>query len=268
MKPWVLKVISTELRKILAYRSDFWINFLGQMLIQLFIARALWSAVFAANGVSEMRGLTLDKMTLYYLLAPLIMKTMMGENIGFLAREIYDGGINRYLVWPLKALQYKSLTFMTYSIFYLLQLNLMYLVARFFFDPVPYALADFQGALMGSGLILLASYTYFYIMSLCEMVAFWADNTWTLSVMLRFVASFLGGAFLPLSFFPETLVPVLKLLPFQAMISTPVNLYLGRASGVEALEAALTLLFWLPVLYGMSRLMWRKASYHYTGVGM
>ncbi len=268
MKPWVLKVISTELRKILAYRSDFWINFLGQMFIQLFIARSLWSAVFEANNVTEMKGLDLNKLTLYYLLAPLIMKTMMGENIGFLAREIYDGGINRYLVWPLKALQYKSLTFMTYSIFYLIQLNLMYLIARLIFDPTPYALTDFTGALMGTALILLSSYTYFFIMSLCEMVAFWADNTWTLSVMLRFIASFLGGAFLPLSFFPDSLLPFLKLLPFQAMISTPVNLYLGRANAAEAMEAALTLLLWLPVLYLLSRFMWRKASYHYTGVGM
>ena len=53
-----------------------------------------------------------------------------------------------------------------------------------------------------------------------------------------------------------------------AMISTPVNLYLGRAGAAQAAEAALTLLLWLPALYLLSRLMWRKASYHYTGVGM
>lgn len=76
------RVVSTELRKILAYRSDFWVNFLGQALVQLFIARALWEAIFLANDVKEMQGMTLPQLTLYYLLTPLTMKILMARTSG------------------------------------------------------------------------------------------------------------------------------------------------------------------------------------------
>lgn len=262
------RVVSTELRKILAYRSDFWVNFLGQALVQLFIARALWEAIFLANDVQEMQGMTLPQLTLYYLLTPLTMKILMGENIGFLSREIYEGGLNRYLVWPLSALGYKILTYLTYSSFYLLQLAVLYTLGRLYLNPAPYAAVELVSLVAGVGYILVASVGYFCLMALCEMVAFWADNTWTLGVMLRFVAGFLGGAFLPLSFFPAEVQTVLGYLPFAAMVSTPVNLILGRIGVSEALASFGILVLWLPILGLGVRLMWKRGNLRYTGVGL
>jgi ABC-2 type transport system permease protein len=265
---WQTKVVSTEIRKILAYRSDFWINFLGQTLIQLFIARALWQSIFESNGINEMKGLTLPQLTLYYLLAPLTMKILMGENIGFLSREIYDGGLNRYLVWPLPPLGYKALTFLTYSCFYLAQLLIIYSIARLLLDDSPYQAQELLRLFLGMGYILIAALGYFFLMALCEMVAFWADNTWTLGVMLRFVAAFLGGAFIPLTFFPESLRHIVELLPFASMISGPVNLILGRASLMESFTSFLVMLAWLPFLYFSVLKLWKKGNLQYTGVGM
>ncbi len=265
---WQQKVVSTEIRKILAYRSDFWVNFLGQALIQLCIARALWTSIFESNGASEMRGMTLEQITLYYLVAPLTMKILMGENIGFLARDIYDGGLNRYLVWPLPPLGYKLLTYLTYSAFFILQLTILYSIGRFFLDPAPYTGMEFIR--LGAGIIylLIACVGYFCLSSLCEMVAFWADNTWTLGVMLRFVGAFLGGAFLPLSFFPEWLREIVEYLPFAAMISGPVNLILGRADMIDSLQNLAILLTWIVILSFAVRKMWQQGNLKYTWVGM
>jgi ABC-2 type transport system permease protein len=263
-----MKIVSTELRKILAYRSDFWINFIGQMLIQLFIARALWTAVFEANGVQEMKGMTLSNLTLYYLLAPLTMKVLLGENIGFIAREIYDGGLNRFLVWPISALGFKATTYMTYSLFFLTQMILLYLIGRFYLDPTPFIVDEVYRLAVAVVFIITGSFVYFCLMCLCEMVAFWADNTWTLGVMLRFVISFLGGAFLPLNFFPETVQSILNLLPFSSMVSAPVNIILGKMSYSDAVIAYLILLLWLPLIFWASRVLWRKGCLQYTGVGM
>lgn len=265
---WPARVVSTELRKILAYRSDFWVNFLGQTLIQLFIARALWQSIFESNGSTEIGGFTLGQMTLYYLLAPLTIKILMGENIGFLSREIYDGGLNRYLVWPLPPIGYKLLTYLTYSAFYVCQLALLYTLARFLLDDRPYELSEFLRLIAGLGYIFVAAIGYFCMMCLCELVAFWADNTWSLGVMLRFVAGFLGGTFLPLSFYPETLREIIQYLPFAAFISGPVNLILGRSTPLEAMQSFIVMLVWLPILGLAVRALWKKGNLQYTGVGM
>lgn len=265
---WQQKVVSTEIRKILAYRSDFWVNFLGQALIQLSIARALWTSIFESNGTIEMRGMTLEQITLYYLLAPLTMKILMGENIGFLARDIYDGGLNRYLVWPLPPLGYKLLTYLTYSAFYIFQLTILYSIARFFLDQSPYSTIEFVRLAAGILYLFIACVGYFCLSSLCEMVAFWADNTWTLGVMLRFVGAFLGGAFLPLTFFPDWLREVVQYLPFAAMISGPVNLILGRADFASSLQNLAILLAWIVILFWAVKKMWQQGNLKYTGVGM
>ena len=265
---WPARVVSTELRKILAYRSDFWVNFLGQTLIQLFIARALWQSIFESHSTGIIGGFTLGQMTLYYLLAPLTMKILMGENIGFLSREIYDGGLNRYLVWPMPPLGYKLLTYLTYSAFYICQLALLYTLGRFLIDDRPYELSELVRLIAGLGYIFVAAVGYFCMMCLCEMVAFWADNTWSLGVMLRFVAAFLGGAYLPLTFFPEGAREIVQFLPFAAFVSGPVNLILGRSTPLEAMQSFMVMLVWLPILGLAVRALWKKGNLQYTGVGM
>jgi ABC-2 type transport system permease protein len=265
---WHKRVISTEIRKILAYRSDFWVNFLGQALVQLFIARALWQTIFETNNITQMQGMSLPELTLYYLLAPLTLKILMGENIGFLSREIYDGGLNRYLVWPLPALGYKVLTYMTYSGFYLLQMGILYFIGRFILNPAPVEILEIIRLVAGMGYLMVAALGYFCLMAMCEMVAFWADNTWTLGVMLRFIAGFLGGAFLPLAFFPEDVQTLLNFLPFAAMVSGPIKLILGRSTPMESLQSFIVMLAWIPILAMSVRLMWRKGNLKYTGVGM
>lgn len=268
MSYWVLKVISTEIRKILAYRSDFWVNFIGNMLIHLAVSRALWQSIFAADGVTVMRGMGLDQLTLYYVLAPISVKVLMGENIGFFSREIYDGGLNRYLIWPMPALGYKALTYLTHSLFFLIQLGAIYLLARLVVDPTPFMLEELVRLILGMGYLVIAAIGFFHLMCLCEMISFWFDNAWTLGVMLKFALYFLGGTLVPLAFYPENLQVIFSYLPFASMISAPIRFIMGQATGAETLEALLVLLVWIPVLHLATRVMWRRGNLRYTGVGM
>lgn len=268
MSSWPLRVISTELRKILAYRSDFWVNFIGYSLLHLSISRALWQAIFSAQGVESMRGLDLAQLTLYYVLAPVSFKAMMGENIGFLSREIYEGGLNRYLVWPLPPLGFKLLTYLTYSGFYLAQMVLLYLIARFIVVPDPISTTELLRLGCGTGLLLIACVTFFHLMALCEMASFWFDNSWTLGVMLKFGSYFLGGILVPLTFYPPTLQRVVSYLPFAPMVSVPVNFILGHVDAAGAWNGLALLLVWLVVLHLLVRLVWQRGNLRYTGVGM
>jgi ABC-2 type transport system permease protein len=60
-----------------------------------------------------------------------------------------------------------------------------------------------------------------------QLVAFWADNCWSLLVAHRIVASLLGGLLLPLSLFPRWSQPALDALPFRYMFAFPVDVLLG-----------------------------------------
>jgi ABC-2 type transport system permease protein len=129
-------------------------------------------------------------------------------------------------------------------------------------------MSEFLHLLAAISLIFLSTFAYFFMLTFCEMIAFWADNTWTLGVMLRFLISFFGGAFLPLAFFPQWAQEILHFLPFASMISVPVQLLLGKLSWDHYFQSLMTLLFWLPLLFLAVKQLWQKGTYQYTGVGM
>jgi ABC-2 type transport system permease protein len=265
---WWRHVVAMEFRKILAYRSDFWVTFLGQTLIQLLVAKALWQMIFSSQGVEEMQGYSLEMMGLYYLIIPIGNRMLTGENMGFISREIYDGTFTKYLLYPLSVFQYKTLTYLTYSLFYGFQLVLISLLYRWFFGQVPVTGIDVIHLSAGLLLFLLASWVYAMMAMLIELIALWADNIWSLMVMLRFFSSFFGGAFIPLAFLPNWTQELLKWTPFPYLISLPTRTVMGLTNVSEIVGGVLILITWIIVFRFFVSLVWKRGDLHYTGVGI
>lgn len=262
---WWSSVFTMELRKIFAYRTDFWVTFLGQTAIQLFIATALWKSVFAAQGTKSMQGFTLPLLTLYYLIVPLGNRILTGENMGFISQDIYAGTFTRYLIYPLSAFQFKSITYFTYSLFYAIQLAIIFSLFHIFYLRV---VPDLFHLFLGIGLFFIAAAAYLQLSFAIELISLWADNIWSLMVMLRFIASFLGGAYLPLSFFPEWSLDLLKWTPFPYLVDLPVKTIMGLTSWPQIGTGVLILFFWLLFFYGVRTLVWELGQKSYTGVGI
>ncbi|HXH74781.1 MAG TPA: ABC-2 family transporter protein [Bacteriovoracaceae bacterium] len=264
MKWWV-SVWAMEIRKILAYRSDFWITFLGQTTIQLLIARALWQSIFEAQGTDSMKGFTLPMLTLYYLIVPIGTRILTGENIGFISREIYDGTFTRYLIYPLSFFQYKTITYLTQASFYGVQLILLYTLYHLFYtDSAGSAVNLFTGL----GLFFSASITYLSMAMSLELMSLWADNVWSLGVMLRFFTSFFGGGFIPMVFFPDWARVVLEWTPFPYLVGLPVRATMGLVTTPEILQGLVLMMSWSLVFMGLARFIWRRGQKHFTGVGI
>lgn len=263
---WWRFVVASEIRKILAFRTDFWVTFLGQTLIQLFIARSLWEAIFESSGRSVMEGYTLETMTLYYLIVPIGSKMLTGENMGFLSREIYEGTFSRYLLYPISFFNYKTITYLTYSAFFGLQLSLAFVGYHFFFGSLN--LDQIVNLLSGLSFFMLASYAYCNLALLIELISLWADNIWSLMVMVRFLCFFFGGAYIPLSFFPLLLQNIIKFTPFPYLVSLPINVMMDKLSIEDMLFGVLILGIWSIVFNLGARALWAKGQYTYSGVGI
>lgn len=263
---WWPSVMAMEFRKILAYRSDFWVTFLGQTFIQLIIARALWQAIFDAQGQPTLMGFDLEMITLYYLMVPIGSRILTGENIGFLSREIYDGTFTRYLIYPLSFFQYKSLTYFSYSLFYAVQLALLYLLYHIFYAN--WGEVSLLNLGCGILLFLIATMTYLMLVFMIELIALWADNIWTLMVMLRFFTNFLGGGLLPLDFFPTWAREFLQWTPFPYFLALPVKTIMGLTSAQEMGQGILVLAIWGLIFNQCVRLLWKKGQLNYAGVGI
>jgi ABC-2 type transport system permease protein len=264
---WWRSVVAAEIRKILAYRSDFWVTFIGQTLVQVLVARALWENIFTASGKEIMEGFTLPMMTLYYLLVPIGNKILSGQNVGFLASEIYDGTFNRYLLYPISFFQYKTLTYLTYSVFYSIQLILIFLLYQTFIGT---GLTTESLVHLGFGFIffVIAAFAYGMIAMFIELISLWADNIWSLMVMCRFTVMFCGGGIVPLAFFPEKFQTILSYTPFPYLVSLPIRTTMGVATELEMRNGFLFLILWSIFFRMMAKALWNRGQYRYTGVGI
>ncbi len=264
---WWPHVVSLEFRKILVFRTEFWVTFLGQAIVQLVIARSLWSAIFEQQNVTEMNGFTLPMLTLYYVIVPIGSRILTGENIGFLSREIYEGTFTRYLLYPLSWFQYKTLTYFSYSLFYGLQLIIFFVGYKLFLSGGMTA-TELGNLLLGVSLFLISSLMYLLMGMAVELLALWADNIWSLMVMLRFFSNFLGGALIPLAFFPAQAQEILSYTPFPNLVSLPARTIMGLTTYQEIFKGLLVIGFWGVVLAFVVNHLWERGQKRYNGVGI
>lgn len=253
---------------MLSYRMDFWAQFLGSLLAQFGVAWFLWKSIYASRHVDHVETFSFAGMMLYYIAAPLTAKTVQSSEIGDICEDIYSGGLNRYLVYPVSFFRYKLAASSASSFVFALQFALV-LAAFALTVGIP---AEFRitplSLVAGAVSIALAAYVYFVMIATIELAAFWADNVWSLVVIVRFLTGLLGGAMLPLSLFPEWAQSTLYRLPFAYFIAFPVETILGIPSGLNWGLGMLVLTAWGVVMTLIYRAVWERGKHHYTGVGI
>ena len=116
-------------------------------------------------------------------------------------------------------------------------------------------------------LFLISSLAYLSFAMFIEIIALWADNIWSLMVMLRFFAVFMGGGLIPLSFFPDWAKVFLSWTPFPYLIELPARTILGKASVLEFMNGLGIILIWILIGQLLVKLLWSKGQKEYTGVG-
>ena len=264
----LLGVLSVEARKLMSYRVDFWANTLVGTLSQFALAWILWAAILTEPG-QTVEGYTLEGIVLYYALVLLLGRLVSGpQNPTDISQEIYDGSLSRYLLLPVGYLRVKyaqRLGLLVPSVVQALVLGALYLALA----PLP---ADAGASLgrvgMGLAALALGNVLHYLLMALVQLVAFWADNVWSLVVMVVFVSRLLGGSWIPLDTFPPAVRGALAWMPFEYLFGFPVDTLMGRVSPEEWLSGLATGAAWAALLALGVRLAWRRGTLRYTGVGI
>lgn len=263
-------IASLEARTRMSYRLDFWLNALVGFLVELAIVWYLWDAVFRAAEGPVVGGRGFDGTVVYYLAVILLAKLVRGREFeGAVSHDIYEGGLNRYLVLPVPYLPFKLAQRLGSMLAPgIAQLLLFGAFSAAFFD-VPEAMRPTIASVLGAlAAVAMASVLYFLLDVAVHLVAFWADNVWSLDVAKWLVASLLGGYMLPLSVFPEWTHRPLELLPFRFFFDFPARVLLGEIGPREwALGMALCT-FWCVVAWGACRWIWNKGQRTYAGIGI
>lgn len=268
MNKWMWQVYTAEIRKMVAYRADFWIQYLFNIFAHLGVAFFLWVAVWEAKGNPEtIKEFTFKGMMFYYLLVPLISRVIFGSEFGAMSREIYDGSLTKYLIYPVSFFRYKLMQYLAHSTVYFFQM-LVGISIFFSIFGIPSELVWINTIPLLVITLFLSALMNFALITTLELFAFWADNVWTLLVMVRFSVGLLGGGLIPLAFFPEQFQVAIYIMPFAYLTAFPVDLLMGKVGFEMWLIACFITICWTGVFIVTARVVWRRGNLKYTGVGI
>ena len=193
--------------------------------------------------------------------------TSTTDDDGQIAAEIKDGRISQFLVKPMGYIGYRLCMFFSGRVVFslaalipvglFLALNSGALVSR----PNCLHLFLFALSVIGSAL------NQFLLSFLCATLAFWVLETSTFSFVLLAFERLAGGLMFPLDILPSTLQKAFAWSPFACQIYTPVQIFIGRLQGLDAVKALGVQFLWIMVLSAMARRAWFCGLRRYAAVG-
>ncbi len=265
---WFRAMYLTELKRMFSYRIDFWVQFFVSIAVEIAIAYFLWSSIYSTEGASRISGYSLSMMILYYVFAAFGGRLVRGNERMIIATDIYDGGLTKYLLYPVRyvyvigafALAFDTVTLLQMAIGLSTMFAVFGLPAGFEFH--------WMNMLMGTTACFMASILYFIIYVALDFVAFWVDTVWGLSMMFRFSIQFLSGFFLPLELFPKPLQRAIYYTPFPYIGAEPIKMFLGRSSWPQWVHANMMVMLWIIPMAGLMQLLWWRGVKNYSGVGI
>src|SRR5262249_36880419 len=102
---------------------------------------------------------------------------------------------------------------------------------------------------------------------LANLTAFWTLETFGLPFALQFAALLLSGVIVPVFFLPPGLGAIAQYLPFAAMFSAPLSIFIGQVNGATLWATLGMQAGWATILLLAVALVWHAAKRRITVQG-
>ena len=236
------------------YRFDVFTS-VASVLVRVYLLRMVWVALYARNAAPS--DLPLHAIITYSTVALLMGLVMDIDQTRLLHDKLHTGSIAtdfmKPIIVPLYFFADGSGEVLFHAMLIVPSLLLALLIVHIDVPPA-FVLGTFfisfaLGYLVG-----------FFINFILNCIAFWTLEIHAVQLIVTWVTDLFGGEIIPLVIFPAFLQKVAFALPFAAMFSTPLLIYVGVIKP-ERFAAALGLqAFWVVVLALGAAAVWRAGA--------
>lgn len=252
MRTYVEFAVKTFQNKM-AYRLDFFmgiVNTAMTIVVYVCIYRALY------GGASEIDGITFSMVATNFVISLGLSNAFEFDEM-FLQQKIQNGSITNEFLKPVN------------FAFRMLSENAGEGMFKIFFHFIPALIFTILYTKLcppeniWSFLIMIFSvilgYLILWLISfIVQTWSFWLFSVWGIVTIKNVIVKVFSGMLLPLWFMPPVLRKVISFTPFESIYFTPVQIYLGKISGMELLQEIGIQVLWIIVLSLIARVFWKK----------
>jgi ABC-2 type transport system permease protein len=245
-----LKAIAREA----TYRFEVFTS-IGSLAVRVYLLRVVWVALYAHNAAPQ--GVALHTIITYSTIALLMGLVLDIDQTRLLHDKLHDGSIVVDFMKPISVPLYLFSDGTGEVLFHAALIVPSLAFAAFIVHiDVPSA-----AVLAAFGLsFLLGYFVGFFLNFILNCIAFWTLEISAVQLIVTWVTDLLGGQIVPLVFFPAALQGAVFALPFAAMYSTPLLIYVGRIPPERYASVMGLQVLWIAVLGAAATLIWRAGA--------
>ncbi len=253
LEPYI-EFARTAMAREATYRFDVFTT-IGSFVIRVYLLRMVWTALYAHN-ISP-HELSRHEIITYSTVALLMGIVMDIDQTRALHDKLHDGSIATDFMKPINVPLYFFADGSGEVLFHALLLVPAILIAVLIFHilvPMPMVLAAFALS------FVLGYMVGFFLNFILNLTAFWTLEISAVQLIVTWLTDLLGGELIPLIIFPLVLQRFIYVLPFAAMFSTPLLIYVGQIPPARYLEVMGLQVVWIVILGAISTVMWKAGA--------
>lgn len=228
---------------------------IGSLVLRVYILRALWTALYAQNAAPY--NLPLHSMITYATIAMLMSLVLEVDGTRLIREKIREGTIATDLMKPISVPLYFFSDGIGQTLLHALLVipSLFCALLLVHIDVAPPA--TFAAFLLA---FVVGYGVNFFLNFLMNCIAFWTLETFAAQLIVRWASDLLSGQIIPLTLFPGILGRIVFALPFAAIYSTPLLIYVGVIPPSQWAASIAAQIMWLVLFATLSSVVWRAAS--------
>jgi viologen exporter family transport system permease protein len=228
---------------------------IGSLAVRVYLLRVVWVALYARNAAPH--GVELHTIITYSAVALLMGLILDIDQTRLLHDKLHDGSIVVDMMKPISVPLYLFADGTGEVIFHA-ALIVPSLALALLIVHIDVPSAQVFGAFVLS--FFLGYFVGFFLNFMLNCIAFWTLEISAVQLIMTWVTDLLGGQIVPLLFFPAAVQQAIFALPFAAMFSTPLLIYIGEIPPARYAEVMGLQLLWIVVLGAIATLMWRAGA--------
>jgi ABC-2 type transport system permease protein len=228
---------------------------IASLAVRVYLLRVVWVALYARNAAPH--DMQLHTIITYSTVALLMGLILDIDQTRLLHDKLHDGSIVVDMMKPISVPFYLFADgtgeVMFHAALIVPSLALALLIVHIDVPP-PAVLGAFAVS------FFLGYFVGFCLNFMLNCIAFWTLEISAVQLIMTWVTDLLGGQIVPLLFFPAAVQQAIFALPFAAMFSTPLLIYIGAIPPERYVEVMGLQALWIVVLGGIATVMWRAGT--------
>ena len=195
----------------------------------LYVFMRLWSVVYAGMGTEQLGGLTQTQM-LWYLVATESILMSMPRLWWELDQEVRTGTLAVQLVRPLSyAAMHFGRSMGERAVRFTFNFVVGATIATLLSGRIVFSVSGLGMFLLVLPMAFILDFLAAFLVGLC---AFWLESTQGIALLYSRLMMLLGGLMVPLDLYPDSVQPLLRALPFAAILHAPGRMLVSPSWGL------------------------------------